>query len=363
MSRALSHTPKNRVSKHRTNRTLLIASSLFLLAAWFGSRMSIDSPGSAAAKGAANSGTRMVAAASNLWQALASETQAKALFEYGGDEHADWHFIPRPRKGVSLDLLSESQRGKLTELLKSGLSEVGYKTVEQIRELESVLALLEGPGRRFPRDPQLYFVSFFGTPADKGKWGWRFEGHHLCLNFTLDGAEITSRTPAFYGSNPSVIEAGPGRTLRVLAEEEDLAREFVTSLDAAHLRACLGKADSVPEEVPSTQKASYDGPYPDGVAVNVLSAPQKDALRRLIATHIEKFAADQAKEEWAAIEESGGIDATHVAWRGSLKKFEPHSYLVHGPSFVINYSNTQNGAAHIHSSYRRRSGDLWLERP
>ena len=221
-------------------------------------------------------------------------------------------------------------------------------------QLEGILGIIEGRPER--RDPQDYYFNVFGTPSADGAWAWRFEGHHLCFNFTLRGAEVTSHTPAFYGANPSIVRAGPGRVLRVLAEEEELARQLVTSLDEGQLKACLG--EEVPEEVPSVQKMKYDGALPAGVPGRQLDDFQRALLKRLIGTHVQNFPEDIAAEEWKAFADRGGIEGVHFAWRGGLKLYEPHSYLVHGPTFVINYSNVQNAAAHIHSSFRRRDGDL-----
>ena len=62
--------------------------------------------------------------------------------------------------------------------------------------LENILGELENNGPNV-RNPEWYFVSVFGTPAKTGKWGWRIEGHHLSLNFTLDGGKVIASTPNF----------------------------------------------------------------------------------------------------------------------------------------------------------------------
>ena len=50
--------------------------------------------------------------------------------------------------------------------------------------LEEVLKILEhDSGER--RDPEKYYFSIFGEPKDTGTWGFRVEGHHLSLNFTV----------------------------------------------------------------------------------------------------------------------------------------------------------------------------------
>ena len=79
----------------------------------------------------------------------------------------------------------------------------------------------------------------FGEPAEKGAWGWRVEGHHLSLNFTIKDGQLLRATPAFMGSNPGEIRQGPLTGLRVLAVEEEMGRELVKSLTPSSLRWLL----------------------------------------------------------------------------------------------------------------------------
>ena len=64
-----------------------------------------------------------------------------------------------------------------------------------------------------PRPGQWYFFTSSARPSKTGKWGWRVEGHHLSLNFTLDKGKLVSATPAFFGANPagsrSLAQEGP----------------------------------------------------------------------------------------------------------------------------------------------------------
>src|SRR5262249_28922125 len=187
------------------------------------------------------SGARILKAAAELFDSLSEGEKSAALFDYSSEERYNWHFIPRERKGIPLKNLSDSQRAKAKALLAAGLSETGAKKAEQVMSLEDVLREIEGPERKFPRDPLLYHISFFAKPSKDGRWGWRLEGHHLSFNFTLQGEEVLSSTPAFYGANPAIVREGPKKGLRVLAPVEDLARELVTSLDADQLKSCKGE--------------------------------------------------------------------------------------------------------------------------
>ncbi len=137
--------------------------------------------------------------------------------------------------------MSEPQRKLAHELLKSGLSDRGYFTYTQIMALEDILKVLEQPAR-FERDRDKYFVSVFGAPAEKGAWGWRFEGHHISLHFTmLDGKPIAS--PTFAGTNPAEVRDGPEKGKRVLGQQGAF------EIGERGVRALGGEAALVGQEV------------------------------------------------------------------------------------------------------------------
>ncbi|MCI0523932.1 MAG: DUF3500 domain-containing protein, partial [Acidobacteria bacterium] len=137
----------------------------------------------------------MADAANKFLASLSPEQKAKATFNFTDENRRDWTFVPRERKGVSLKDLNENQRKLAMEFLKTGLGASGYQKATTIISLEPVLAQLEGPNRRFPRDPELYFFSIFGTPSAKTPWGWRVEGHHISIHFTIVKGEMISNTP------------------------------------------------------------------------------------------------------------------------------------------------------------------------
>src|SRR4051795_1607899 len=116
--------------------------------------------------------------------------------------------------------------------------------------LEQILKDLE-QGKGPVRDPELYFVSIFGTPSDRGKWGWRVEGHHLSLNFALDGGRIVGATPAFFGANPAEVRQGPRQGLRTLADLEDRALRLLQALDGNQKKVAV-----VSEEAPKEIRAA-----------------------------------------------------------------------------------------------------------
>ena len=164
----------------------------------------------------------MKSTADNFLNALTDEERATATFKFGDDQRVDWHFIPKDRKGLALNQISGEKKTLAYALLSSGLSARGFIQSTTIMTLEKILQDMEGPGRRFPRDPELYHVSIFGTPSTEGTWGWSFEGHHLSANFTIIEGTFITATPHFMGTNPALVKEGPRKGVQVLGLEENM---------------------------------------------------------------------------------------------------------------------------------------------
>ncbi len=175
-------------------------------------------------------GSRMAVTADRFVDSLTQTQAAKATYPYDSPERLNWHFIPRGRKGLPIKELSPEQRALAFALIQSGLSGSGFLKATTIMSLEQILRELE-KGSGPVRDPELYYLTIFGKPEDRGKWGWRIEGHHLSLNFTLEDGKIIAATPAFFGSNPGEVRQGPRQGLQTLADRDERALRLVQALD------------------------------------------------------------------------------------------------------------------------------------
>src|SRR6516165_4751126 len=189
------------------------------------------------------SSSAMTSAATKFLASLTPEQRQKASFAFESGERMHWHFIPTgpppmfPRNGLTIKEMTEPQRKLAHDLLKAGLSQRGYLTASSIMDLETVLKALEAaeraaapqPPRGTPleRDPEKYFFSIFGTPSVKDTWGWRVEGHHVSLHFTVVNGTMVASSPSFFGSNPAEVREGPKKGLRILADQEDTARALL----------------------------------------------------------------------------------------------------------------------------------------
>ncbi len=303
------------------------------------------------------SGNHMATAANRFLASLNDEAKSRAVFAYDSPERLNWHFIPRPRKGLPIKEMTPATRALAFGLLQSGLGASGYLKATTIMSLEQILKEIDRPGGPV-RDPELYFVSIFGEPTERGKWGWRVEGHHLSLNFVVDGGKVISATPAFFGSNPGEVRSGPRKGLRALADIEDRALRLLQALDDAQKKTAV-VAEKAPGEIRAANAPQAPTEAAEGIAFSGLNDAQKPMLRSLI----ESYASDMPSEvaqAWLDEIEKAGIDGVKFAWAGAPTRNEPHHYKVQGPTFLIEFNNTQNGANHIHSVWRNMLGDFGL---
>ncbi len=305
-------------------------------------------------------GTQMAEIAGSFLAALTPEQRQKATFEFASEERENWHFIPRERKGLPMKEMTPQQRLLAHALLNTGLSFRGAAKAVTIMSLEEVLYQIEGADEskraatREKRDPEKYFVSIFGTPTSKGVWGWRIEGHHLALNFTLKDGQLLRASPAFMGTNPGEIRDGALKGLRVLGVEEELGRQLVKSLDENQWKKVV-VADVAPKEMITAAEHKVNPLSPAGLPEADMTPAQKEMLHRLISEYLERMRPEIAAETLAEIKKNGEV---HFAWAGGKERGEPHYYRVQGKTFLIEYDNTQNDANHVHSVYRSFDGDF-----
>ena len=303
----------------------------------------------------------MVAKATVWLETLDAKQREAASFAFDSDERLNWHFIPRERLGLPIKQMSLAQRRAAYALLQSGLSHEGYLKATTIMSLEGILRELEKdrPGNEARRDPEKYWLSVFGTPSATEAWGWRFEGHHLSLNFSSVAGLTVATTPLFLGANPAEVRTGPHAGQRVLAAEEDLARALMVSLADAERKIALLAAEA-PEEVFTVPGKPIDLGQPAGLAFAAMPPPQQRQLEQLITKVVRTLRGELAEKALGDIRHAG-LDRVHFAWAGSLKRGEGHYYRITGPTFIIEYDNTQNDANHVHVVWHSLEGNFGLD--
>ncbi len=334
-----------------------LAIAVVLLAVW-GAGVTLGSQRSTSSRAAA----AMTAAASTWLEALTPEQRQQATFPIDAEEKVRWNFIPTnmwPRKGVPWKEMSEPQRKLAHELLKAGLSQKGYLTATSIMELETILHAIEnsnGQKGANTRDPELYFFTIFGTPSPKSTWSWRVEGHHVSLHFTIANNTAVANSPAFFGTNPAEVRVeGPKKGLRVLGSMEDAARALLATLDDSQ-RASAIYEKVAPSDILTKNNPTFEA-LSGGVAAASFKPAQRDLLMKLIETYTVQMADDVAADRLARIKQAG-VEKVTFAWAGETEVGKKHYYRIQGPTFLVEYDNTQNDGNHVHSVWRDFAGDF-----
>jgi hypothetical protein len=302
--------------------------------------------------------TSMADAANAFLKDLNAEQRSKASFVFDDDSRFEFRYTPRARKGLPIKEMTEPQRVRAHALLKTGVSLRGYTTATTIMDLENVLRAIEPP-RTGPnaivRDPELYYVSIFGAPG-KSPWGWKFEGHHISLNFTVVGNAPVVIAPNFFGSNPAVVRDGPKKGLRALAPEEDTARELLNAFTPEQSAKVIYE-QKAPGENLTGENREAKPLEPVGIAAADMTPAQRRLLEKVIDVYLGRVAPEVAQARLSALQKAG-FEKVMFAWAGVTEVGGPHYYRVQGPTFLIEYDNTQNNANHIHAVWRDFNGDF-----
>jgi hypothetical protein len=327
------------------------------------------------------------------------------------NERRRWFYTPTDHGGLTIHQQRPAQQRAAMRLISTGLSPAAYVTVATIIGLENVLDYIEGFKSSFNRergrDPGMYYLRVFGEPGDKGLWGWRFGGHHVSLhNLVVDGV-LVATTPCFLGTNPAASPLLGGAVNRPLARVEDLGRDLVRSLQpelaARAILSTKAPADFVtvnltyvtdgdqvlplvgmyrnerfPDPIEQAKRQSISDAIaevtelgdadqeavaysisPRGVPASELDAGQREMLRGLLATYLDRAPAGVSPLH--RYDDDAALDAVYFAWAGPTAPGEPHYYRLQGPRLLIEWDNTQNNANHAHSVWRDPTSDFGLD--
>lgn len=328
--------------------------------------------------------TMVTFAAMALYDHLDGEQRQRAVVPMDDDNRTHWNFLPESgRRGVPLRDMTQVQRHLAHRLVAQSMSVEGYAQVVQVMSLEHVLRELNAPvfghvAAHF-RDPEGYFLSFFGQPQPDTDWGWRLVGHHLSLNFTVAGQDLLSATPLLLGSEPARL--GP---FRILGHEEDLGLALLGLLDEQQAAVATIHPTPPPDFVSRCVPVLGDEEWPDvhgvgrrdapitdadrqalrwvkgsprGLPRSRMGADQKDAFDRLVEAFLARLKADQVGTEMDRIR-SAGQDELHFVWAGAHRLEEPHYFRVEGPVTLIEFDNSEDGANHVHCVWRDPTNDF-----
>lgn len=283
----------------------------------------------------------------------------RELVTLAHDDPARTNYVywPHLRKGLPLDYMNVQQRMLVHELLNAALSAKGYLTTVQIMQLERILQDTETTG--FPRGAENYTLAFFGTPGADTRWGWRFEGHHLSLNFTVAPNEL-SVTPSFLGASPAKIPNGTLAGFRSQRDTHDAGLQLINAMDDAQ-RAQAIAAGNPPFDIlagtlnrPMESWDEWKALPPEGIAVSALNARQKDLVQHLLDTIVTTYRPEISESYLRQID----VNDLRFVWYGGTNDGDAHYWRLEGSDFFFEYDLVQGDGNHVHTIWRSKNGDF-----
>ena len=293
--------------------------------------------------------------AESFLAALSDAQRLSAQKSFDDASRTDWTFFPRVRDGLELADLRENAVAiaAAEALLDCGLSDSGAKTAADIRRLDPQ----EDRGGGVRLGPDRYAITIFGQPSPNARWGWRVEGHHLTLNWTIEAGRVVSVTPMALGISPFVDQAGEPQAL---GEDQQSYLDFLGTLDA-ETRAGAKRDGPIPAEVPGVGKLRPASGDRVGVRFSELSEATQTAGWKVLDTVYDRLDPELAWMRRASARAQA--EDIFFSWSGTGLAFRPNAYRIEGRDFTFDFVNAQDDGNHVHTLYREGGRDFGQEIP
>lgn len=292
-----------------------------------------------------------------LMESLDEAQRKKLLFQFDDQQQRErWSNLPTgmfDRSGLRWGDLSESQKSAVHQLLKAIFSQRGFQQVVDNMHADEVLRRSSGRRRNVYGSDE-YYLSILGDPSTGRPWIFQFGGHHLAINATIVGDQMTL-SPLLTGGNPVDFD-WKGAPVRLLGEEEDAAYALMASLSPEQRRrSVIGNRFVDLEFGPGTQRTRF---REEGIRVSTLDEQQQAMVRELIEQRIGLINSVHAQNAMDRMNEHDSD--TWFSWYGPTDPGMPATFRIQNPSFVIEYSpqgNPQKATQHTHAMYRDLGND------
>jgi hypothetical protein len=308
---------------------------------------------------------KMSSLAKNLIRSFDDKTVKEAVFPFSAPERLNWRYLPPgrllpnmllpKRVGVRVINLNDSQKETFRNLLSTGLTYSGMDAVDAAMELEKrkdvkFRGLLEF--LLFKYGPENYYLSFYGNPSD-AIWGWKFEGHHVSLNFTVTPNKIVL-APAFIGTTISTVSVH-GKDVKVLGKVKASALELNKSLTKNQLLEAKKSMKKVPRFTDFSpglfkKNVKIKGPLPKGLSFNDMNNQQRERLIAILKNYQGQFSPEISDHVMTEIERDGLSHLEYIYAGDPLMK-NVFYFRVQGTNFLLEFSCSQGSADHFHASW------------
>ncbi|MGB0664996.1 MAG: DUF3500 domain-containing protein [Pontibacterium sp.] len=285
---------------------------------------------------------------------LSNDQRAAAVFAFNDNQQrANWSNFPHPvvsRAGIMIADMTEAQNNALHRLLKSVMSESGYQNI--LYQLAADEASDEGDTHPLFGE-EYYFISFLGEPSTQQPWMLQFGGHHLAINATFVGSDV-SFSPMMTGGEPLHIQFN-NKAVFITEQELKAATRLLKSLSSEQQAVAIRSSRT-------TDLISGPGqfgvtPVPEGIKGSELTAEQQGHLKALVASRVGMIYAEAADKTLDTLYQE--INETYFGWWGPQTPMGEAYYRITGPNILMEYSPEESDqpADHAHNMYRNPKND------
>ena len=298
----------------------------------------------------------IVAAARLFLDSLDDDQRQAATYRFTDNaQRSNWSNFPEgmvPRGGVKLGVLSKSQRGNLDKLLGELLSEDGAKNITYQLAAEDLLI----PGDLFgvmKYGSEYFYAAFLGEPSTTEPWMFQFGGHHLAINATVFGPDV-SFSPMLTGGQPLRLRFD-GDDIFIVHKEAAAAQAFMDSLTDEQ-RGQVVRAEQPIDLLLGPGKYGATA-APEGIRGSELTAAQRTLLLGVIEARLGFMNDDDHAEKMKAV--VAEVEDTYFGWWGRQGVLGAAYFRVTSPSMVIEYAvqNGDDSVDHAHGMYRELDND------
>ena len=285
--------------------------------------------------------TRLATTLHNLYHSLTDSHRSQFSYCLGNREQHSWTNVPGRRSGgIELGDLSIEQEQHVWQLLSGFLSNDAY---DNIRLLATDIELASGAGTI-----EDYTVASFGNPNTDPAWGFQFDGHHIALNFLVDGDHVLL-SPAFVGAQPTSLNSS-----YPLGRETTLGREFWEGLSQVQKQAAYVD-DLVRRDVfvgsgrgQIDQGLVFDVSAFDyiGLPISLLKDKQRKELRNLLSVYFDRLNGSLQTSTWNRIVD--GLDDGFFVYSTRGDRIYYRIYAAN--TVLVEYSDVAED--HIHTVFR-----------
>ena len=311
--------------------------------------------------------------ADSLYHSFENLQKKTALLAFSDTARIKWNNLPvgmRARAGLNIGNMNNDQRRHVHRILSASLSSQGYLKATGIMHLDNLInSYYDSLYYQKQFDDNTYtfiktlkwshknfYFAFFGNPADTN-WGYKLEGHHLSINFTFTGNNI-SVTPLFVGTDPAEYMISEYAGWRILGQEEDLGLKFINMLSPELQKKATMDGEAPQDIITAAESGKRLVDY-WGIKADQLTVSQKAVLQYIIREFVFNLEYDKATIEYDKILKAG-INNIYFGWLGCYEEDKKHYYIINGPTFLIEFDNSggpRNSANHIHAIWREKGNE------